>query len=718
MLNNERYVGRKNWGICLFLCAAALSTSLCALNAFGTTGGIIHLPVVKPKPGSPPAIAYSRPTGLHLKIDTTWASDRGYRPVRVMISSNGPSPSDRLLTVRFFAGDWNSDGKAINVEQDFMLARGSSTVTVTMAVPQHDQWQFTCWDVWVDGEKDESLSAERQAIGANRVNSTGFSVLIVGQETQRSAAIERLFAKWTENGGDVSKMLASDMPTRWIDYSGLNTVVLSSQLANQLQPKYPARLEALLRWARTGGNLLIHDVGDRWEGLPELEKTLGLAATTEGGSNSASGAELQDHGWQYFRAPKTGSDESRLDYGGWFQFRNYAQLAFERIGRNHSNRAELPIAMQSYGMGTIFTLCDSLHKFGKQEQSNRSRHAMNLWFRALQEHYGWQERHGFNPGTANVEFNNWLIPGVGIAPVTEFQVLISFFVIAIGPVNYWLLRRWKRLPLFLLTVPLSAILVTLLLFAYGLLADGIGLRARARSFTLLDQQTGEAVCWARTSYYAGMAPAGGMRFSVDTAVYPILPAWAQSRQLSRRYKAQRRELLWTETEQQLPNGWLPSRTPTQFLTISARKSTKRLEVKNTDDGLQVRNELGTLVKSLAAEDHEGNFYWTEQIEPGESVVLNPVPFSELVMNLRKIFSENQPEFPAGAQAQGTSSFGPQLSSNLLETHLSTIVDPTNRSLGNSTYVAITATGLEYDTGVSTAKEIASFHVVQGKWPRE
>ena len=55
-------------------------------------------------------------------------------------------------------------------------------------------------------------------------------------------------------------------------------------------------------------------------------------------------------------------------------------------------------------------------------------------------------------------FANLLVPGVGLAPVTEFHVLITLFVLVIGPVNYWLLKRWRRLHLMVLTVPLAAAL--------------------------------------------------------------------------------------------------------------------------------------------------------------------------------------------------------------------------------------------------------------------
>ena len=113
----------------------------------------------------------------------------------------------------------------------------------------------------------------------------------------------------------------------------------------------------------------------------------------------------------------------------------------------------------------------------------------------------WDSRHGLTPDSANVEFAKLLVPGVGLAPVTEFRVLITLFVLLIGPINYWLLKRAKRLHLMVLTVPAAALVTTLALFGYAILADGFDTRVRAQSFTTLDQRTGEAACWARLSYY-------------------------------------------------------------------------------------------------------------------------------------------------------------------------------------------------------------------------
>ncbi len=155
-----------------------------------------------------------------------------------------------------------------------------------------------------------------------------------------------------------------------------------------------------------------------------------------------------------------------------------------------------------------------------------------------------------------------------MAPVTQFCVLISVFVIAIGPVNYWLLRRRRQLHLLLLTIPASA---------------AVGDAAVVR-LCLGGRRPGRARAGAERHPSRSTQRPGGL---LDAAVVLRRPVAARRAALSRRHRgpalgtiARRRqsassrcsrEVLWDE-DQQLASGWLASRTPTQFLTVRSRMS--------------------------------------------------------------------------------------------------------------------------------------------------
>ena len=221
------------------------------------------------------------------------------------------------------------------------------------------------------------------------------------------------------------------------------------------------------------------------------------------------------------------------------------------------------------------------------------------------------------PATGNPEYWNWLVPGIGRAPVGSFLVLITAFVIAIGPVNYFLLRRKRRLYLLLVTVPLGAALVSLTLFAYALISDGLGVRLRVRSFTEIDQRAGRAVSWSRQSYYAGLAPSGGLTFPETAVVFPIdhYPA-------ERAYGSLATQWLVWDKDQNLASGYISSRSTAQFLVVDSGPRSRGLLVESGTDNAEawVINGLGAAIDKLVVKDERGRTHWATQVGPDKGAV--------------------------------------------------------------------------------------------------
>ena len=274
----------------------------------------------------------------------------------------------------------------------------------------------------------------------------------------------------------------------------------------------------------------------------------------------------------------------------------------------------------------------------------------------------WYQRHGMSMGRGNQDFWNFLIPGVGLAPVTEFCILITVFVLAIGPLNYWLLRRWKRLHLLVVTIPVCAAAVTLFLFGYALIADGLSTRVRVRSVTQIDQRRKQAACWARLSYYAGMSPGGGLTFPADTAV---LPLEYQPRQgYYPPSTPQRREMVW-QADQRLTSGWLAPRTATQYLTLRSRPTDRGLDLIGAEANaveakrpLQVRNRLGTHIQQLVVWPDGGQGrYWAENVAADAVATLQPIAPAEAANRLRAVCFANQPVLPDGMAGYRSGIFG-------------------------------------------------------------
>ena len=121
-----------------------------------------------------------------------------------------------------------------------------------------------------------------------------------------------------------------------------------------------------------------------------------------------------------------------------------------------------------------------------------------------------------------MDFNEFLIPGVGVVPVYAFLGLMTLFTLVIGPLNYLLLWRRRQLYLLVITIPSIALVTTFSLVAYAVLASGFGVTSRLLSVTLLDQGAKTAVSAARLSLYAGMAPSTGLAFPLESRGLPDL----------------------------------------------------------------------------------------------------------------------------------------------------------------------------------------------------
>lgn len=656
---------------------------------------------------------FTKGTGLQITVDTTWAGNRGYRPVTVIASMAAAATADTQLTIRFYAGTWRSH-QAISVEHDFELPQGAASVTSTFSVPQYVDWNSFSWDIWVDGVKDDYLKLHPTGFNSGSNSTVAVGRFDLGTASQLNRGGTSLVQAATSSAVGEQILNLNNLPESWIDYSPLDVVTTTVDALELARVSSPEKLTALLRWVRAGGNLWVLGVGEDFAALPELNQVLAGES-----SNRATDEAADESDWRFLKLSSTGRTRL-IDVTDLIMDNRASSQVLSRSDLTDSKFADVAVdsrrwfVARQFGLGTILALeNDESLRIGQNAPL-----ATALQRSAVTENLTWSARHGNDPATGNPNFNNWLIADVGAAPVFEFQLLISLFVIGIGPVNYWLLKRRNQLPLLLLTVPIAALAATLMLFAYGFLADGIETRLRARSYTILDQQAGEVATWSRMSYYAGIAPSDGLVVPDDTTLYPMLPSRSEYTAFGRRQVNQQRSLEWTN-KQRLTRGWLGSRTPTQYLTITARPSAKRLDFQAVADGLQVRNQLGTSVAMLIAQDVDGNIFLGEGIDAEGQAILKAANYLEAASLLRRLMTENLPQLPPGYvennRGRRSRDFGNAFSESLMELQLEAISSPQATGWGNRTFIAVTADGIELPRGLDDLEENNSFHVVRGTW---
>ena len=734
-----------------------------------------------------------------MSIDTRWANNYGYRPIEVTVSSAKPATADRRLTIRLHARSWSRYRSKTTVEQDFELPQGKTSATAAIALPQYQlASEYHWWDVWVDGIKDKDLSmeevdAQRTMWGSiSPSGGTGISCLVVGTPVQHRSLMAHNSMQF-----EFLSLNANEFPHRWLDYTCLDLVALSLAELQALSQSNAPGLEALRRWLISGGQIWVTDVGSELEHLADVSKLLDVpselllksAASEETKAQDADGSDFAAAGWRPLRIRRgnreglpvtfldlaTGGtrvvtdprminrmqrdpnfvvanpqDEPQVerrrrsrwpaDSSEWFVER---EIGLGTVRAFRGTKAEVfasSMTTQDPNMAAAATA--ALGMFGVDPtiidpmmNQNEAPRRMTQLDMALSATRRWESRHGMTPESPNADFAELLVPGLGLAPVTPFRVLITLFVLLIGPGNYWLLKRAHRLHLLALTVPLAAVATTAALVAYAMLSDGFGTTVRAHSYTTINQRTRDAVCWTRLSYYSGFAPGEGLIMPNDVAIYPIIPDWNEGRfdgSLIRN-----REMSWEGNEATLTRGWLRSRTPTQYLTVRSRKSPQMLELLPTGGRLRATNKLGADVGFLIAIDENGKPFTGTNLADGSRTMLAETERTDAIRRLRQIFMENEPEPPIALEADD-SDFAVMERQNAQRNYGRYGLEYTPERLGNNlvhdalaklaglsgvpplqlpprSYVAITKTGPEVELGLTDAKEEASFHVIVGQW---
>jgi hypothetical protein len=735
----------------------------------------------------------SRRSKLWLTVDTRWANNYGYRPIEVTVSSPTPLTADRQVTFRLYARWWTSTSGTTTVEQDFELPTGSTSATTTLALPQYQlATQVFWWDVWVDGVKDRDLSLDEDVANNTMLGgigaSAGLSCLIVGQANNKRTLLTSGTLEF-----DFLSLPVASFPKRWIDYTCLDVVALSHGELLLLSQVNPDAVEAMRRWVNAGGFLWVTDVGSKLEQLGELSKLFGLDESliempdsdngqTEGGSDERS----VNSGWRPRRFSRSNSQGQAVTFMNVNTGRTRVERDPERIDRLRNDRNYViteqryePIeerrarrrpadsarwfVEQRYGLGTVRAfretkdavlagpvnvglLMPTGQPFGVnggfaefavgangQDDDDSEPTALSLALRAAPR---WEDRHGMTPDAANADFAKLLVPGVGTAPVSEFQVLITLFVLVIGPANFWLLKRVGRLHLLVLTVPLAALVTTVALFAYAIVSDGFGTRVRAHTFTTLDQRSGNSASWSRLSYYSGFAPGDGLSVPSDVAMYPVVPGWHESGVDTSIGVS--RELLWEPDEAKLTRGWLRSRTPTQYLAIRSGKSSRKLELLAARDKMRATNRLGADIQFVLAIDGEQSLFAGENIADGGRTNLDAIARNDAIRRLRDLVMKNTPQAPEAladvesdfaetqrwqrqrnyggryGSAYGSERLGTNLAQGALA-QLAGLEGTPALQLPPRSYVAVTRTGVDVALGTSDATELASFHVIVGRW---
>jgi hypothetical protein len=768
--------------------ASCQLSATCCIIAIALVVGL----ATSARAGTGAAVTFPQPgtkikSGLLMTIDFRGVDANGYRPVRVEFKTitGAPLTADRQIRVVLTPNSYNAQSTT-QVTQVIELPEGSTVTAATIAIPQSALWYSAKVDAFEDGEKLTDLSSP--GIGWPGTNYWDWTearptVLVIDSNVPDRLTRDSLVMNVKSRGADpnptytlpevrilnnlfpdpnrsntyfadqknsdatllsqiadlprLEMLPPTEMPERWIELSQYDLTIISLADLKTLATKESTKLEALADWAAGGPLLLITGVGNDFAGLAEIERVLKLPKLPV-----PQGAQEDFRGWtpadNEHHRPNLRSDFEDFQASmrpantpNW-QRQVYPQPRFNRPGVNPyaTNDDQLaappqtPFVLRPNSLGVIVAIASDRPFPGKETDW--------IWvFNSVpRNHWMWYQRNGFSLHRTNDDYWTFLIPGVGEAPVVSFLLLVSLFAVLIGPVNYMLLGRSQRLYLLLITVPAGAVIVTGSLFTYALLTDGLGVRLRARSFTDLDQTTGRAVSWSRQSYYASIAPSRGLTFPDDATVFRILHMPSTSPRTGEPEQFVR----WDE-DQHLTDGYIASRTASQFMVLRATQSAAKLTVREgaaAADPPNATNDLNTDIRLLVICDSRGAWWTTENLAGESSAKLSPTTPVAAADMLKKLYGADPPGFPRGYDpnlhnnalslfipnyswynVDGGSSL-PVMASSLLELNLANSTEPA-RALVPRTYLAVTKSSPVVPYGVPSVREESSLHIIRGRY---
>lgn len=685
---------------------------------------------------------YSKQTGLRIEAVKQGFDLHGYAVFEIQVKAKAAASKDRKIEFTWNLYENSREDTSLAISKTIVLEANRQEATTTLLVPQllkdkNNLLYYSC-ETKVDGKRDSQLSQSksgRQGVtitNSNGLSSEGLQAIVPFALSQTSLIRTRLQQRPESRQGQRQYFsdnlyryeLKQNLTKNWLAYSSADVVKIDASLIEGAIKDQPIEWQAMMDWVATGGSLWIEETSNKTASLVKITEQLQLA---DWHFDMAEGVDIRKppvEGWKYDSLLVKKSTNPRDARQEVLDSVNPQGLRETLRSLTKSPDTAGWYAWFPYGMGRVYAFTERVEDFPFSIDRDQRRSA----FTKLQSQ-NWRARHGLVLGEKSPTFANLLIPGVGIAPVVEFQVLITLFVLLIGPLNYWILYRLNRLHLLVLTTPLFAGLVTASLLVYALFCDGFGVQARARTVTLLNQEKSEAVTWSRMTHYAGSAPKKGMQMPEDAAIYPILPGYESAIAGS---KPKEREIIWEEGRQDLISGWLPSRTAVQHLAVRKGETNHRIDFLTANGSkLEISNQLGADIALLLVKDEDESWKVGYEILAGDKKTLEPIELSKATVDFRILTIENKPAMPDGAGKQAgemLANFGSRQSSrdfgsanmeeNLLNRYierLSGIDGTTGLALPPKSYLAVTQSAVESPMGVSNIDESGSFHITVGKW---
>lgn len=500
-------------------------------------------------------------SGVTVRVATHWPASvhKGWIPCFVLVRNE----SDRRHTVDFRASAWAVD-REVHARFDVPAGEASSAELLLPAFA-NVQNQFNV-RVLLDGQ---SFWVPGNFGGSELGLVNAHSVLYLSADEPEAGAVER----WTS---ELSTAVVVGNNTQHVSGLGYVSVVPTPAAAKSL-PSTPDNLKVHhVRFEHLPTRSEAYSsvdavVIDARSGLPEPRKLAALASWMRlGGTVAVFGPKASELA------------RTNAEFAPWLEPR----FALAAAGRTRGYRA---------GLGAL--LVDDEAVFSTEAQRDALRWA------ADSEHGVVHDTGGSRHSTERP-----ILPDLFALPYRAFALLLVLFAVVIGPVNFIVVKRFKRPVVLLVTIPVIALGAALALFGFGVLAQGLGVKLASHTWTVLDQREHRSASSELRMIFAGLAPARGLEPGAGASAYGVARysqngMWSEPAYDGQTYRVE------FDPGPVLSGGYLPARTPFLHQTLTERAARGRLEFAREGGALLATNALGVTVEELLVRDAAGG-YWT------------------------------------------------------------------------------------------------------------
>lgn len=658
--------------------------------------------------------------GFTMLVLTERLGNEGFQPITLRFRAFGKSfIRERRLRILFRPRTQYANEIDFQFSCDAIVPQGVKSFDLPVLVPHFYRWESCSVQIYEDGRRWGRAASglgilpavkdwgQKMSIGVVVPVDAATSgkpwakfpdvrsiVTVLGQgPIDEKASVKRFNNKQArdyltslKSGWARFRIIDEDaLQTSWIGYSQLDLILVPYPVLQRIEQQQPVQLDQLRRWVSAGGQIwayaapMIGTATEPGKSIPVGSWLSGKRADTAkeiqysaDPSKAMMLSEVNDtsaieyYPWNYGAYSSSFVSSGSEEFTRKRVYKDLVSAKHPMIKTEPKKQLESHLEVIRYGMGRV-VLIDAEDPFPGSFQ---------LWGALETERQTWSERNGVDYSSGNDSYWSWLMATVGLPPVTMFLILNVLFVLVMGPVLYFGLRRRSRLYLLYFIAPSLALITTMGLFLYAFLSDGFDNRARVRQLTWIDgrqplpgkstntKKLYPIVSQLRETYYSVVDSQQGLRFDLNSFVLPVHHSETMNNYNYSSADSSRpgRYLVEQTNQQRLYSGdFLPTRTQTHYLVTQPTVGTFPIEVDFGATEVRLTNFMATALSSVAVIDDKGKYWVGSDVSPHATIVLKAAEkktrvFAEIALGIVDPDSSESP-VPYQSRASGSDRTG-------------------------------------------------------------